>query len=142
VFAVLSHAESGLWTGHFNRRKFPRVKTNSATQLEPAASLSPADGKSTEPTIEFYIALNFTALSPRDPSYWRRCLDAICADLVNRHGIHACGCVGAYRDVPKLPSKAFYLFSLLLDLDTQKHLDRYHEVEAGVEEMIRSYTRP
>jgi hypothetical protein len=96
---------------------------------------------STEPKIEFRIALNVMGLSPRDLSYWQRCVTSICADLANRHAIHARGWAGAYVADPKVGYQPFYLFSLLLDLDKQEDLEEYREVEAKVEEAIKRYIK-
>ena len=96
----------------------------------------------TEPKMEFHIVLNVMGLTPQDIPYWQQCFTSICADLANRHGIHACGWVGAYVPDPRIGYRPFYLFSLLLDLDKQGDLERYHAVEAKVEETIKSYINP
>ena len=96
----------------------------------------------TEPKIEFDIVLNVMGLSPRDSSYWGQCLQSIFADLAKRHAIQARGWVGAYVADPKIGYRPFYLFSRLLDLDKEEDLEKYHEVEAQVEEAIKSYIKP
>jgi divalent metal cation (Fe/Co/Zn/Cd) transporter len=96
----------------------------------------------TEPEIEFYLALNFKGLSPRDISYWRENVTRICAGLAADHGIHARGWVGAYVVEPKIGYRPFYLFAVLLDLDKEEDLKKYHEVEAKVEKTIKRYIKP
>ena len=94
---------------------------------------------SPEPEIEFYIAFNVLGLSLHDTSDWRRRFRKILADLANLHAIHARGCFGAYVADRKTGYRPFYLFSLALDLDKHEELEKYHEVEAKVKDVIKAH---